>query len=75
MSILSSRAVSPEEEVNFLEIDTVRYNNHQDVVAFTTLVTNSRRAAWDILEVGEDVEAEGWAELARVVQTLVQVDD
>ena len=75
MSILSSRAVSQEEQVNFLEIGTIRCNNNLDVVAFSTLVANSQRMAWNILEVGEDVEAEGWAELARVVQTLVRDDD
>ena len=72
MSVLISRATCQEGLVNWLGIGTVRCNNDQDVVSFSTLVANSHKITWDILEVGDDVGAEGWAVLARAVQTLVQ---
>ena len=78
MSVLSSRAASQEkEQVDWVKTGTVRCNNDQDVVAFSTLVANSRKIGWkwDTLKVGGDVGAEGWAELARAVRTIVRDDD
>ena len=75
LSVLSSRAASQEEQVTVLEIGTVHCNNDQDVIALSTLVGNSQQIGWVHLEVGEHVGLEGWAELARVVETLLVDDD
>ena len=59
-----------------LRIGMVVLSNDQDVMSFSTLVASTSHNVGhmrvDTLDIGDDVGAEGWAELARILPNLVE---
>ena len=73
LSVLSRRVDVQEEQVDRLHIGTVLFSNDRDVKLFSVLVASTSHSVWDALDIGDDVGAEGWAELAKISQTLMEV--
>ena len=73
MSVLSRRVDVQEERMDRLHIGTVLFSNDRDVKSFSVLVASTSHSVWDALDIGDDVAAEGWAELAKIPQTLMDV--
>ena len=73
MSVLSRRVDVQEEWVDRLHIGTVLFSNDRDVKSFSVLVASTSHSVWDALDIGDDVGAEGWAELAKISKTLMEV--
>ena len=65
-----------EELVDKLRINTVVLSNDQDVMSFSTLVASTSHNVGHMhvhtLDIEDDVGAEGWAELARILPNLVE---
>ena len=72
LSVLSQRANIQEERLDRLRIGQVTLCDDQAVNAFSTLVASTSHSVWDALDIGDDVGAEGWAELARILPNLVE---
>ena len=73
LSVLSQRANIQDEQVDRLRFGQVTLCSDQAVNAFSTLVASTSHSVWDALDIGDDVGAEGWAELAKISQTLMEV--
>ena len=65
-----------EELVDKLRMNTVVLSNDQDVMSFSTLVASTSHNVGHMLvhtlDIEDDVGAEGWAELARILPNLVE---
>ena len=65
-----------EELVETLRIGTAVLSNDQDVMSFSTLVASTSHNVGHMLvhtlDIEDDVGAEGWAELARILPNLVE---
>ena len=73
LSVLSRRVDVQEEQVDRLHIGTVLFSNDRDVKSFSVLVASTSHSVWDALDIGDDVAAKGWAELAKISKTLMEV--
>ena len=71
--VLRQRVDVQEERVDRLHIGTVLFSNDRDVKSFSALVASTSHSVWDALDIGDDVGAEGWVELAKISQTLMDV--
>ena len=67
LTVLSQRADIQEERVEILRIGTIVFNNDQDVMLFSTLFASTSYMVGGALDIGDDVGAEGWAELAKLL--------
>ena len=73
MSVFSRREDVQEEQVDRLHIGTILFSDDRDVKSFSVLVARASHSVWDALDIGEDVGAERWADLAKISQTLMEV--